>query len=571
MFIQKIMIKNYKCFYGTPQTIEFRVPNGTDGGSGLNILVGSNNSGKSTVFEAINFFRNKEIPRGKTIDDLRNKFAKKDREISVEVVFCGRVGLIVDQYAQANKQASIKDYIYEQKQLKCLRIRRSSNALGELHLWDKSKDKYSNESGIAAPLQKLFELDFIWADTNPNDEAKFGATTLCGKLLSELVKSFADSVEYKDFTKAFGKAFNSKDSGIRRELANIELRTQEIFASQFGNAEIKFYFDNLQPESIFKGTRIKINDGVETYLEEKGSGMQRCVALSLLEVYAEKLVKGTIEDIQKPYFLFIDEPETCLHPQGQLKLLSALKEISKNRQVFIATHSPFFIDTAIIQNVIKFERINNKVHKYYYLKDSQFANQVKEAENRSFFLRHRNIFFTNKALFIEGADDFESYAFFCEKNNYPELINCLFMMNGKGATFFFEKLCKMYGIKFAAIVDQDFGFNLSYWQNKDRKKVLIKLFAFCESKSISINQELINNEMNRENIITPKGGKWQVVEKVVDGIKIQKIRDKEIYVLSKGEVTDYLDKLGDATEPEKGEKTNELKKIFKSIKIHFET
>ena len=45
MYIEKVNIENYKCFSGK-FSIEFR--------DGLNILVGDNEAGKSTILEAIN-------------------------------------------------------------------------------------------------------------------------------------------------------------------------------------------------------------------------------------------------------------------------------------------------------------------------------------------------------------------------------------------------------------------------------------------------------------------------------------------------------------------------------------
>ena len=86
-------------------------------------------------------------------------------------------------------------------------------------------------------------------------------------------------------------------------------------------------------------------------MHEKGNGMQRAVALALLQVYAEELTKHPDDDnLKKPFFLFIDEPEICLHPKGQEKLLGALLEISKTKQVFITTHSPYFLSTPNLRN-----------------------------------------------------------------------------------------------------------------------------------------------------------------------------------------------------------------------------
>ncbi len=58
MFIKKLRIKNFKCFDKDVRSLEFNIPDGKTSGSGLNIFVGNNNSGKSTIFEAVDFLRN---------------------------------------------------------------------------------------------------------------------------------------------------------------------------------------------------------------------------------------------------------------------------------------------------------------------------------------------------------------------------------------------------------------------------------------------------------------------------------------------------------------------------------
>ena len=134
-------------------------------------------------------------------------------------------------------------------------------------------------------------------------------------------------------------------------MREIEIRTQEVFEAQFGKAKISFHFDELDVVNFLKNAKIRVDDGLETYLEEKGSGMQRSVALALIQVYAERLVNHPDHEIDKPFFLVIDEPEICLHPKAQLKLLEALLKISRDRQVFIATHSPYMFKNDRLQHI----------------------------------------------------------------------------------------------------------------------------------------------------------------------------------------------------------------------------
>ncbi|WP_241032933.1 ATP-dependent nuclease [Aeromonas hydrophila] len=135
-----------------------------------------------------------------------------------------------------------------------------------------------------------------------------------------------------------------------------------FFSSQFGNANISFSFEDPQIEGFFKTAGIIIDDGVSVPMREKGHGMQRAVALALLQVYADATSKASNAPISKPFFLFIDEPEICLHPSGQTKLLEALMLISKTRQVFITTHSPFMLSSPKLKNssLFIFKKDNNR-------------------------------------------------------------------------------------------------------------------------------------------------------------------------------------------------------------------
>ncbi|MFX9366495.1 AAA family ATPase, partial [Acinetobacter baumannii] len=78
---------------------------------------------------------------------------------------------------------------------------------------------------------------------------------------------------------------------------------------------------------------------------------QRSVALALLQIYAEEIAFDQDKQSTRPFYLFIDEPEICLHPMGQMKLCEALMELSKHKQIFVTTHSPYFLNSPSLKNV----------------------------------------------------------------------------------------------------------------------------------------------------------------------------------------------------------------------------
>jgi len=347
MFIRKLDVKNFKSFRGDTNPLDFNVPNGGIG-SGLNIFIGENNTGKSTIFEAIDFLRN---GTKKSVNDIKNKDSQSI-DATVEITFEGEVEKVIDNFSQLNKVSIFKKYIIENEEIQSIRFFRGTSNTKTLKLWSDEDKEYKNEAGIDAPVKKLFETNFVWADTNPNDQASFGATTICGNLLKEIAKSFTETEDYKGFSEKFHATFNTEDSGLRKELKAIEEKTQDIFREQFGDARISFHFNELDINTFFKNTNIELDDGVNTSMEEKGSGMQRAVALALLQVYAEELTKHPEkDDARKPFFLFIDEPEICLHPKAQEKLLDALLELSKTKQIFLTTHSPYFLATKYLQKI----------------------------------------------------------------------------------------------------------------------------------------------------------------------------------------------------------------------------
>ena len=170
-------------------------------------------------------------------------------------------------------------------------------------------------------------------------------------LLKEIAQAHITTSEYREFQDSFNSVFNNPDSELRKKIAVVEQKVQRIFTEQFGQADIHFRFYELEIDSFFKSASIFIDDGVDIPMSEKGNGMQRSVALALLQVYAEELAHDEERGQTKPFYLFIDEPELCLHPKGQTKLLEALLEISKTKQVFLTTYSPYFLVTPHLSNV----------------------------------------------------------------------------------------------------------------------------------------------------------------------------------------------------------------------------
>ena len=340
MYLKKIIIENFKWF-SWKKEIEFNFPDWEE--NWLNFFIWENNTGKSTVFEAVNFLFS-WLPKSVDINDLKNK-NNQTSELLVELeILWDLTNNLWSKYA---KYIQLVDGIEIIKLWRCSKIYEVNQwwkkpiemNVKKLWVWNPEKEQYENPTWFDNAFKQYFDIDFIWADTSPEEITKFWSTTIVWKLVSRISEWFKDSQQYKDFENEYHKVFNDEENGLKSKLKEIEEITEWIFKEQFWEAKINFHFDSLDVSSYFKNTKIEIDDWTKTFLDEKWSWMQRAVALTLLQVYIN-LLPETEED-RKPFYFFIDEPEICLHPKAQIKLISALNKLAETQQIFLTTHSPY--------------------------------------------------------------------------------------------------------------------------------------------------------------------------------------------------------------------------------------
>ena len=103
--------------------------------------------------------------------------------------------------------------------------------------------------------------------------------------------------------------------------------------------------------------------------------------------------------LDKKHFYGIEEPETRFHHDFQRKVLSYLREISKERQIFIATHSSVFVDKVFLKDTwfVTLERKQTK------------AKRVETEDLKAILLdlgvMPSDFFLSNRILFVEGLTE----------------------------------------------------------------------------------------------------------------------------------------------------------------------
>ncbi|MDF1496901.1 MAG: AAA family ATPase [Patescibacteria group bacterium] len=340
MYISKIILHNFKGFSGDHEIIFDK---------GVNFFVGDNNCGKSTVFEAIDFIRTKK-DRNEVITKTQ---LECDDFVSAVIEFKGDD---IETLVETEALKKYQSYIIKTDDQKSLRLMRSSEEseitqdgkkkkldIKNVRVYNPATDQFENPTGIDNTITALFDAQFVWADTNSCDISDFSKTKISGKIINTITKDFINSDTWKNFQNSHKETFGEGENSLAKTLQPVEQKIQSILYEQYGETEVRFSFTLPEIESFFKTGNIALSEnGIETKSVEKGTGMQRALALALIQVYAE-ISSSDENGVSKPLIFFIDEPETFLHPLAQNRLIDALEKISDKSQIFIITHSPYLL------------------------------------------------------------------------------------------------------------------------------------------------------------------------------------------------------------------------------------
>ncbi|WP_336249430.1 ATP-dependent nuclease [Stomatohabitans albus] len=348
MYISKIWLHNFKSFSGSHE-LELC--------DGINFFVGNNNCGKTTIFKAIEF-----IQSGKNKLDYITK-GKEDENVCVEIEFSGKdiKDLVDSDHLNLSKY---RQYITEiigsndEEPIYSIRVMRSSEEtklkskkgvldIKNVRVYNPSsreKEKikrYENPTGIDKTITALFDPQYVYSDLKNEDYQDFGKTKIVGKMINDITREFQNEPIWRGFTESYREAFGEK--GLSGILSGLEKEVSDILAEQYGEGEVEFDFAPPEIDILLKTGNILLSDnGIKTPVSDKGTGMQRALALSLIQVYAKKTNKLT-NGIGKPIIFCIDEPETFLHPKAQDRLMEAFMQLSHRYQIFITTHSPYLL------------------------------------------------------------------------------------------------------------------------------------------------------------------------------------------------------------------------------------
>lgn len=357
--IKELNIQNYKCFDDIK--LDFSVPNGVDEWSWLNILIWENWNWKTTILESINYLtlNSFSVENKLSISDFNN------HEKPINITW-----LTKDEF-KCNLEFPYKDSYFESKWLTFNVKNRDSkerwkllSSLFQVSSWffninenykksdwvDSWKEIPWKYKWFDSSIIKDGDINIFLFDKNRTRQLSiWNYKTTFEKICDDLNWKFLNNItsENKD---------NITKNIVWDYFKNI-LEVSQKWTWKKLWEEMKDFFKNddflnlkidllklLHPFTNSFFTIRKDNDLKQLNIKDLGSWIEMILTLFLLKDIAWES-KWTI-------IYLIDEPELHLHPKAQETLIELLLKESKDKQIFISTHSPYIFKNCLINNKV---------------------------------------------------------------------------------------------------------------------------------------------------------------------------------------------------------------------------
>lgn len=343
MFLRDLIINNYRLFDSEFKITNFSIPDKTNEGTGLTLIVGENGCGKTTILDSIALSMLEY--KGDSFDI--HDFNSINNEVVIKFLANEEFNV---KGTMPKNDFNAKGFIFYAKR----RNRSQRSYLTSSVVYDQlyiSSDPNKPKKGspdlrisVNNPFsgKRYNETDILYLDKNRLYQIKSGTfnNTRFDRLMNDFDFQYIKKAEKIE---DLNSDLNSKIKKNKIENEFLE-STINDFEKISGYKVWLDFIDNYQP---FKEAKfvVKLNDNNQIPLSSIGSGFEMIFSL----IYSYYLSKQN----GKSMIILIDEPELHLHPEVQKKFVDFLLKISKDVQVIMTTHSPVLVKQVMQNKSIK--------------------------------------------------------------------------------------------------------------------------------------------------------------------------------------------------------------------------
>ena len=386
-------------------------------------LVGQNNTGKSTILEAILWVLKPTLLSESDFND-------SSKPISVAARIDGISAELLEKIPEQSHRKAIEPYCKDGT----LWIRASARGTkkGDLskEVWNAKENTgktvpnawRSYPSGLPEAVSVLLpDPLFVRAMQDIGEDlgkAKAG-TTMKG-LLDEIMATIVGAHPQLKSALETIRNIISIEGGARSDyLKEFDRQATEAVEHFFPGLGLGLNLQALDVKEFFRAGDLQVTDlGTKDCrrFDQMGSGAQRAIQMALVRYLAEGAVsstsreRGSDEEVTSRRLLLVDEPELYLHPQGVRRLREALASLSRSRfQVVISTHSPVMLSRENAAATIVICKLADGCAVARTPLGTAVKNALEEAESQSRTLFElgnvAEIYFSERVVLCEGKTD----------------------------------------------------------------------------------------------------------------------------------------------------------------------
>lgn len=459
MYLSDIKIEGYRLFKDR-QILHLR--------KGLNILVGENGCGKSTVIDAIRLLLNED-------EYARSGISEEDFYSSVDKKEWADTISIKGRFSDLSEEKKVEYITWLDKKY---------NAVLNIDIVRK-QDRRNNykkaiwggeASNSIFEWEPLNDIQCVYLPALRDAEKKLKASR--GSRLARLLINLSQKTleekrkagelmdiekDVNDFNEELAKR---TDIARANELINDSLENAlgTVFAQttkiRFGDVTFERIVETLR--IVFFPGKIPTEESVYRNLFENSLGYNNLIYLATILAEFE----GLKENYSSPRILLIEELEAHLHPQIQIKVLKYLKEQAEKNdiQVIITTHSTTIASATPIEDIISFNMTKNGI-KITSLRKCIKNKQAKQFINRWMDTTRSTLLFSKGNILVEGLAEAllipklaEIYLSGLKLDNAPKSLEeaGISVINMNGIFFqYFMKIYDGYELKFPGREDNE--------------------------------------------------------------------------------------------------------------------
>lgn len=426
MYLSDIRIHNYRCF--GDETVHFS--------PGVNVLLGENNAGKTTLIKALELVLDQGRRRRPAFFDFHHPCTdmRVVPAITITVTFRSSTTDTVEDKAlvatwltklDAPWEAQVT-YTYMLESDDEERCRQAlatvADQTGYRRVIESFLDKYvgktyggSLDNRLAAERDSLDKISLHSLDAlrDAGRELFSGTDPLLKRLLRQVrdhgktpAEQAASNEEFRTLTTLLGSHMRGRIS-----LDPLLQLVNDTGALEGGKPHLA---DTLSEEDVLAALRLYVeHNGMSLPAEHNGLGYNNLIYISLvlasLDHQADPAKKGTNATLFP--ILCIEEPEAHLHPALQYRLLKHLEkriqDTKRNRQAFITTHSTHITSASPLDQLIVFTIPDNEATTRVAYPGKCFLNNAQGKASKAYVERYldatkSNLLFSKGVILVEG-------------------------------------------------------------------------------------------------------------------------------------------------------------------------